>query len=349
MHMLYKEYINIKELILHKIGSKACNEGAILSNEPIILDEDLNELLKTYFLRPFRSEEYYNLAHSSDLNLNEIYHFAHELFNQRVSFVDVSKKIAAYLYECSAHPNIKRGELYIVYFKDCILDGKTTDAIGIFKSENKDKFIKVYSTSSGFGIEPNEGISINKLDKGCLIFNCQEENGYVLSIIDNTNKAQGSYAKYWTDSFLHVKPRHDSYQQTNQIISFCKNFTEQIEPTTDIGKLEKINIMSRALEGLSDGCNSINALATRIFNTDTERTNFSEYVKSCQGMTDESLEDIITINTDVLKKALKKRESIKLDKSFEIRILDSSNRNIIRGFDVEREMFFYTLFFKKEI
>lgn len=348
MHMFYKEYINIQNIALHKIGSKACNEGVILSNEPISLDEDLNELLKTYFLRPFRSEEYYHLTHSSDLNLNEVYHYVYELFKQRMPFVDVSKKIAVHLYECSSHPNIKRGELYVVYFKDCILDGETTDAIGIFKSENKDKFIKVYSTASGFGIEQNEGISINKLDKGCLIFNCQEEKGYVLSIIDNTNKTQGSDAKYWTDSFLHVRPRQDSYQQTNQIISLCQKFTEQIEPTMDIGKLDKIHILSRALEGLSDGCNSIDSLATRIFNTETERIYFSEYAKSCQGMTDESLESIININPEVLKKAQKKRESIKLDKSFEIRILDSSNQNIIRGFDAQREMFFYTLFFNKE-
>lgn len=346
--MFYKEYVSIQDIVLHKIGSKACNEGVILSNESIILDEDLNDLLKTYFLRPFKSEEFYHLTHSSDLNLNEIYHYAYELFKQRIPFVEVSKKIAVHLYDCSSHPNIKRGELYVVYFKDCILDGETTDAIGIFKSENKDKFIKVYSTASGFGIEQNEGISINKLDKGCLIFNCQEENGYVLSIIDNTNKAQASDAKYWTDSFLHIKPRQDSYQQTNQVISLCKKFTEQIGSMTEVSKLDKINIMSRALEGLSEGCNSINALATRIFNTETERNNFSEYAKSSQGMTEVSLESIIPINNDVLKRALKKRESIKLDKSFEIRILDSSNRNITRGFDAQREMFFYTLFFNEE-
>ena len=42
------------------------------------------------------------------------------------------------LYEQSKHPNIKQGDLYVVHFKDCILDGETIDAIGLFKSENKD-------------------------------------------------------------------------------------------------------------------------------------------------------------------------------------------------------------------
>lgn len=346
--MLYKEYINIRDLALHRIGSKPCNEGVHFSNEPIILDDELNALLKTYFLRPFKSDEYYNFTHSSDLCLNELFHFAEEIFMQKSSFLKVSKQIASYLYECSSHPNIKRGELYVVYFENCILDGETIDAIGIFKSENKDKFIKVYPTPSGFGIEQNEGISINKLDKGCLIYNLQKENGYVLSIIDNTNKVQGSEAKYWTESFLHVKPRHDSYQQTNQIISLCKEFTEHFAPTMKIGKLDKINIMSRALESLSDGCNNIDTLAARIFDKDTDRADFSKYAKSFQANADTSLDGIICVNSDVLKKAINKRATIKLDKSFEIRLLGNSQENIIRGYDALKKMFYYTIFFKNE-
>ena len=40
-------------------------------------------------------------------------------------------------------PNIKGGDLFVVYFKDCQLNGETLDAIGLFKSENKSQFLKV--------------------------------------------------------------------------------------------------------------------------------------------------------------------------------------------------------------
>lgn len=74
------------------------------------------------------------------------------------------------MYKKSTHPQIKGGEFYTVYFKDCILEGEIVDAIGLFKSENKDTFLKVSTLKNDFKIETVEGVNINKLDKGCLIF-----------------------------------------------------------------------------------------------------------------------------------------------------------------------------------
>jgi len=76
------------------------------------------------------------------------------------------------------------------------------DAVGLFKSENKDTYLKVEPVMEGYEIESRQGININKLDKGCLVFNTDKENGYVLSIVDNTNK--GNEAQYWKDDFLSV-------------------------------------------------------------------------------------------------------------------------------------------------
>jgi len=56
--------------------------------------------------------------------------------------------------------------------------------------------LKVYPSGDGFEIESEKGININKLDKGCLIFNTERESGYVVAIVDNTNK--GTEAQYWT-------------------------------------------------------------------------------------------------------------------------------------------------------
>ena len=44
--MLDKNHIKIKQISLHRIGSKANLEGVELSDRPIVLEEDLAELLK---------------------------------------------------------------------------------------------------------------------------------------------------------------------------------------------------------------------------------------------------------------------------------------------------------------
>ena len=46
--MLYKEYIKIKALSVHRIGNKAAVEGVELSDSPVELDETLGEILNLY-------------------------------------------------------------------------------------------------------------------------------------------------------------------------------------------------------------------------------------------------------------------------------------------------------------
>ena len=88
------------------------------------------------------------------------------------------KNIAKHLYECSEHPKIKSGEFYVAYFTDLVLDDESFDAIGLFKSESKDRFLKVKQKNKIFNVSSEEGINTNKLDKGCLIFNTDETTGF---------------------------------------------------------------------------------------------------------------------------------------------------------------------------
>ena len=52
--MLYKEYIKISKLSIHKIGNKLCQEGVEFSKQEIGVDTEMSEILKTYFLLPFK-------------------------------------------------------------------------------------------------------------------------------------------------------------------------------------------------------------------------------------------------------------------------------------------------------
>lgn len=235
----------IERIAVHSVGNKANGDAILLSSSELMPDESIRNLLATYFLSPFKSEEYYNLYHESSLELNEAYNFVSRIFDDPQALHEQSVQLAKHLYEQSNHPKIKGGEFYVVYFTDCPLHGETVDAVGLFKSENKDTFLKISASAAGFEIESQQGININRLDKGCLIYDTDRENGYVVAVVDNTNK--GTEARYWLDDFLHVRQRQDNYHHTENAISMCKSFvTQQLPQQFDVTKADQADLLNRS-------------------------------------------------------------------------------------------------------
>ena len=93
------------------------------------------QTLLAYFMGGFKSEEYFNLYHDTDLTCNEVWNFTCKIFDDPESFYDHSVSLARHLYETGMHPQIKSGEFYVVYFTDCRFGGETVDAVGLFKSD----------------------------------------------------------------------------------------------------------------------------------------------------------------------------------------------------------------------
>ena len=342
--MIYAENDSIKALIMHCVGNKSLDEGYTISDRCIDADSHLTMLLTKYFISPFVSNEFHHLFHEASIELNEIYNYVSKIFNDFSLFQEQSINIAKHLYNESVHPKIKAGELYVVYFQNCIVDGKNVDAIGIFKSENKDTFLKIIQTEGGFGIATENGININKLDKGCLIFNTEKEDGYLVAIVDNTNK--GSEAKYWTDNFLHVRPRKDSFNQTQNMLSLCKSFVSQLP--SDNGKVEKATYMNRSVEALKEESVNIDTFAEQVFEMPELVSEFKQYKETYQKERDIEIDDTFaTASTAIKRRATGTMTTIKLDKNFDINI-HGGERYIVRGYDEGRGMYYYQLFFKEE-
>ena len=334
----------IKACVLHKVGNKLRNEGCIFSNSLFTKYDAITDFLIEYFFASFKQNNYYSLCHNIDIMMNEVYVCANNIFENPESILDQSLNMAKHLYEQSIHPKVKGGEFYVVYFKDCIVDDNKVDAIGLFKSENKDTFLKVYHKGEGFEIESERGVNINKLDKGCLIFNTEKENGYLLAIVDNTNK--GVEAKYWTDDFLHVRLHKDSYNQTQNMLSLCKNFVAQLP--TDNGKLGKATYINRSLDALKDETINVNTFAERVFEKPELISEFRQYKENYQRQLDVDIDD----DFKAAPKAVNHRytgamTTIKLDKNFDISI-HGGEQYVVRGYDEERGMYYYQLFFKEE-
>lgn len=341
--MLYKEYIKIKALSVHRIGNKAAVEGVELSESPVELDETLGEILKSYFLMAFKDEERYRFSHPTDRDLNAVYSYVSEAFENDGTFHEQSKKMARYLYEQSVHPNIKRGDLYVVYFKDCILDGETVDAIGLFKSENKDTYIRINHVTGGFSVESQTGMSINKLDKGCLIFNIKKAEGYVVCVVDNANRSD---AKYWVNDFLQLKRCEDDFRQTEQAVAMCKGFISHL--TGEYDKATKAIMMNKVIESLGEQSVSVDSIAEKAFNPVGAGDAFWNYVDDFQTKNEIKFKDSFQGKAELInRRSVRTVTKVCLDNNFEIIIL-GGEKNIERGYNQKRRQKYYTLYFDKE-
>lgn len=335
----------IEGISLHKVGNKSADEGCVLSKKNIELNEELKNLLIHYFVSPFKSQEFFNFYHIADLKYNEVYEFVSNIFNNPKSLYSDSVNLAKYLYEKSIHPKIKGGEFYIVHFKNCVIDNNTVDAIGLFKSENKDTFLKVYPSGDNFEIESQQGININKLDKGCLIFNTDKEKGYIVSIIDNISKGT-DIAHYWADDFLQVRSRKDEYYYTENIISLCKNFTSN---NPNIDKTQKADILNKAVSFFKNNESfDMDDFSNQIMKEETMINAFHSYKTEFEKERDIVIENGFPISNQALKKQSRTIKSIiKLDNNFKISIEGDINF-LERGFDKDKKMCFYKLYYYKE-
>lgn len=333
----------IQNLILHLVGNKIADGEFKLSNEEFSLNESLSELLTHYFVSAFKSDARYEFKHDSDLTMNEIFSYVTDIFEDNSKLLERSQLIAKHLYNQSTHPKIKKGELYVVYFTHCTVDEEQVDAIGIFKSENKDTFLKVYPKGKGFEIEKDSGININRLDKGCLIFNKQKESGYVVSVVDNTNI--GGDAKYWVEDFLQVKRKNDSYNQTQNAMAMCRSFISQLPG--DFAKADKAVMMNRVVDGLKQESVNINYVADMAFGPKLS-AGFNSFRSEYQETHEVSFDDSFQGKPEAIKRrATGTMTTIKLDKNFDVNI-HGGEQFIERGYDEEKGMRYYKLYFNEE-
>ena len=341
---------SLKKIIIHGIGKKADNEGVNLSKSPAVLDEEVNDLLMKYFLNPFKSEEFYEFTHDDSLDQNTLYNLVKELFeNPDENFIEKSEKIAWHLYNVSVHPKITAGEMYVVYFDNVLVDELEVDAIGIFKSETKDNFIKVFEKNSNYEVAHDTGINIKKLEKGCLIFNDEDDTGYKISIVDKLNKS--NEAAYWRDEFLNVTNRKDNYSKTSNFLDIVKGFSEHVlSEENEVETQDKIAFLQRTQQYFKD---------KEQFNENTFENDVIGEESVVQAFNDYKNEYIesselppIEDNFDISKSAYKAnnkyfRSIIKLDKNFHIYV-HSKPEYIEKGFNEDTKMKFYKLYYNSE-
>lgn len=342
--MIYKEYVKLTHCVVHYVGNKLMMDGVDLSDKLLGMDEALSNILMNYFISPFKSTEAYELTHSSDISLNEVYTYVRNIFYNQKNIYDESVKLANFLYEHSTHPNINGGEFYVAYFKDFIIDGVTTDAVGLFKTETKESYLKVLPKNGSYELVYDEGISLNKLDKGALIFNTKEESGYVVAVVDNIGR--GKTAKYWTEDFLNVKLKKNEYSQTENLLAICKKFI--VEDQEKKQKMDSALKISKTINALQQPHVIIKDFASKVFDSDEKAEQFVKYTKTYCEQHDIVIDEEFDTSSEVMRKLrLGNISKIRLDEHFTIEIKGGESF-IEHGFDDDKKMAYYKLYYNKE-
>ena len=345
------DYTNcdLQQVSVHQVGNKA-NEGELhLSKSMLdVSDANLKELLFHYFLKPFTETEFYNFAFSGEeLSMNPLFNYANTLFEDPDAFHINSIKIARHLYEVTHHPNIKPGDLFVARFINIQVNEEPTEAIGIFKAENKQSFLKINHKTEDIILDYEEGIHIDKLDKGCLIFNIDKEEGYKVTMIDKSNKSLD--AQYWKDSFLNLKACNDDYHSTAALLNMTKDFvTKQIPEEFEVGKADQIDMLNRSVEYFKSN-ESFNKedFEEKVLHQPEVIESFRNFDNAYKADNDLSFTESFEISPQAVKKQARNFKSVlKLDKNFHIYIHGDRSK-IEQGVDANGQKY-YKIYYDQE-
>jgi len=335
--MINRIEANLHSLCIHQVGNAAEDEGIKLSNSILSPQEDiLNELLLRYFFDNFKDPEFFHFTFTSgEVELNPLYNFVGNIFDDPSSLLEQSVKITRQLYEKSGHPNIKSGDLVVAYIENVLIDDELLNAVAIFKSESKDAFLKLSTDGSNYDIDFENGINVEKLDKACLIFDTERDQGFKLTIIDKSNRNKD--ALYWREDFL------------TQYISLTKSYVkERLKHEDNASKIDEADIMHRSKEYLQNVEKfDRSEFEDQVFRSEQLKTSFQEFSDDYEAERQVRLPDTFEVSAHAVKKKSKTfRSVIKLDKNFHVYVHgDRSKIERIEEMDGSK---YYKLFFDQE-
>jgi hypothetical protein len=232
---------------------------------------------------------------------------------------------------------------------DALLDNQRVDALGIFKSEVKQDFLQFQEKGSNLDLLVQQGVNLQRLDKGCLIFNRDGEEGYKILSVDSNRYD----AKYWIEEFLGLTPLTDENFYTRNYLKFCQNFAKDVVlPAED--KQQEVLFVNKAVNHFArnDTFEESNFLNEVLENPELI-PEFKHY-KTEKGPK-YSIQDVSSFqiaNKAVSDSRKKIKNVIALDTNIQIKLdfinPESAEKYVEKGWDEERGMYYYLVYFNKE-
>ncbi len=342
--------LKLSKMIIHHVGNKSRDESNFVSRNMANVNDDFKKILKKYFLKSFNNlTETYHFIPPSANGVNELAAICQDVFNDEGSFYDSSVKILNSLFEKSNHPHIKSGELFITIFEDIEYMDELVSGIGIFKAETYDDFITIIENPDELLANSDNGIPVKKLDKGCIVLNVSDADGFRLLSVDNNNYD----AEYWKNNFLGVEYIQDENYATASYLHMCQSFANEVI-AKDESKKEQIEFLNQSMDYFeSQERIDSKEFAEALFPTEKLQEQFKEYKVNYENEHDLIVADDFEISKPVLKKQKRSLKNlIKLDTNIQIK-LDVNNEEfnmdfVEQGYDNQKGMRFYKVYYHEE-
>jgi len=348
--MIKRNNASIFKCVIHKVGNKFNSTKNAFSEKEVVFDEASYELMLPFLLRPFGSVvQSHRFNHHSNVELNEINNYSNLIFGDDTQFLETSKHIVTHLFEQSNSAQIKTGDVLVVYFNGIQYNDMTVDAVGIFKIENKTNFFQTYLENNSYDVLVQSGINSKKVDKGCLILNTADREGNVILSVDNNNYD----TQYWINKFLNIKYADDTNSHTQNYIELCKEFSTEIIKST-YGEQERSSFLAKSVDFFKENeIVNVERFKEEVFEEDKYKTLFDDYKKEFEGERDVLIRNQFEMSEAVLNKEKKKiKTEIKLDTNIQIKLdidaPDASTEYLERGYDEEKKMNYYKVYFNTE-
>jgi len=180
-------------------------------------------------------------------------------------------------------------------------NNEPVDAVGLFKSETRQTYLKVYPGANGYTVEAEQGIDIRKLDKGCLILNLEKDKGFIVSSVDKTSKAEE--ARSWMDDFLKVKQREDEYFQTENVIKMYKDFVVKELPNEyQVAKADQADMINKSKKFFKEADNfQLEDFTEKVLETPELIDSFNNFKKSYESENDIQISNEFDISESAVK------------------------------------------------
>lgn len=350
--MVFFNDSKIESVMVSTVGNKLLEESFNFSGEAVGFDnpDDGAAMMFTqFFQKPFsKADQVYHFYHAQDFLFNVVGARVYNFFEGEASLADTAFFLTGHLYDVSDHPKIRAGEFYVVHFKDVHFEGELCEAIGLYKSDNKEAFLSVNISDHGVSlIAPMNAMRLDGLDKAALIIKNTVHSSYKVLIGGCKNAVDSAY---WKDDFLVLAARQDAYQKTRNLMTVCKNFImEKLDDQFEVEKADKIDLLNRTVAHFKDHDTlNMEEFEHEVLQGEQVIEAFQTYRKNFEEENEVSFGDEFAVSSTAVKKMRGGFKSvIKLDKNATIQL--HGKRDLVeRGFDEDKGMSYYKVYFENE-
>lgn len=313
------------------------------------IDEEQQEYVGGKMLDLFDPDVQFQFSDGQNGELTATQSLLERLYSNDLGFLECSRLLAEKLYSVSSHHTVKPCEFFLVRISDLVVDGQMVDAVGLFKTNERQRVLRAANRNGTPELNLISGIDLGRISKGALFFRFSENEPFNAFVSDRLTLD----ARYWTEDFLGVQRVQDDGFHTGQYLSMCQEFAEEAFPATQ-DKNSQLKFLNKSLEYFKNNESfEPEEFERQVVGAGAMAGKFQSF--SNNYMDDHGYEEVgnFDISVPELKKMQRKiRNLIKLDTEIEIRVRSNNpeinNRYVERGYDDGRGMYFYKVYFNSE-